>query len=393
MRDSTDDRLLDECIRRLSPSDAAMLMPRFRSALERYALAPPLLYSIATLCLQYGYTELWEYYDRLAFTLPHVAHEDFYFRAQAKIRRGDWSGWADREARLISPHEATIWQPHFREMQWTTRAWDGKESIQGKVLLVVADGGFGDCLQMLRYVPHLAALAGSLLIAVRPEMRSLVQSNFGHLVTVTSIDEPPSIPFQRYVWLMSLPALIGFIPRFKPLCPPSPLCLDGLPADGLRVGLCWAGTSHHPNDRDDNLRSLTLDDLTPFFGLEYVRWYSLQVGRWASNAADHPNIVQPPMPISTFAESANLVAALDCVVTIDTSVAHLAGSLGVPTLVLLTWLPEFRWGLASETTAWYPSLRLLRQSSPGDWPGVVSRVLARLSAHRTTGYTGVAASA
>lgn len=273
-------------------------------------------------------------------------------------------------------------------MQWTTRAWDGVEPIQDKTLLAIANGGFGDCLQMIRYMPRLAAIAGSLIIAVRPQILSLVEHNFGRIATVVSTERLPLIPFQRYVWMMSLPALIGSIPAFDALRTPS--ATPAAPREGrLRVGLNWAGTSHHPNDRDDNLRSITLDDLSPLLELEWVTWYSVQVGRWASDADHNARIVQPSTPIRSFEDSANLVAALDCVVTIDTAVAHLAGSLNVPTLVLLTWLPEFRWGLVSERTPWYPSLLLIRQTSPGDWPGVFDRTFQHLRAL----YTGAAASA
>jgi hypothetical protein len=377
--------LLDPCAERLSAADTDELLPRFQTAMARYHLSPPLLYSIATLCLQYGYDDLWQYYDRLALSLPHLTSEDFYFRAQARLRRGEWIGWADRETRLGSPHEATIWLPHLRELQWTTRAWDGKESLKGMTLFAIADGGFGDCLQMLRYIPELARAAKSLIIAVKPQIASLVEYNFGHVATVVPIDRSMILPCDRYVWMMSLPALCGHIPAFEPLRAPSPYSFNRFHRNGPRVGICWAGNSRHPADRTDNLRSLSLDDLAPIFTLANVEWYSLQVGRWAADAESCPPIAPPPIPIRTFADSANVIGALDYIVTIDTSIAHLAGSLAAPTFLLLNWLPEFRWGLRDETTEWYPSIQLIRQSAPGDWSGVAARLAARIYSAAATG--------
>jgi hypothetical protein len=372
------DQLLAHCLEHMTETDAANLVPRFQKALMRYRMAPPVLYSIAGMCRQYGYEALWRYYEDLALSLEHVSHEDRYFRGQAMVQHGDWVGWADREARLFSPYEAAIWQPHFRLMQWTTRAWDGKEFIGDKTLYAIADGGFGDCLQMLRYIPTLQARAASVIIGVRDDLASLVHYNFGGRVTVTDIDAPPAESYQRYVWMMSLPALVGSIPPFEKLRVPKPRVINESDPTVRRIGLCWAGHSLYPGDRPDEAHSITLDDLAQLFVLENIEWHSLQVGRWASDADRYPLIVQPERRLESFVDSANLIAGLDCVVTIDTSVAHLAGNLGVPTFLLLGWVPPWRWGSCGDTTPWYPSMRLVRQRVPGDWTDVVGRLLKQL---------------
>jgi hypothetical protein len=371
--------LLDECLSGMAPADAAILVPRFRNAMQRYRFAPPLLYSIAMLCLQYGYSSLCQYYEDLATSLPHRTHEDLYFRGQAKLRHSDWSGWNDREARLASPHEADIWLPHLRDLQWTTRSWDGSDDLRDKSMLVIADGGFGDCLQMLCYLDRLAHTAASLSVMVRPELELFVHYNFGSAASVTTLGEPcPRV--DRYAWMMSLPALLGTIPPFRPLRAPDPVRLPRPDGRRRQIGICWAGHSHFPGNLADGAHSITIGDLAPLFEVNATEWHSLQVGQWASQADQHPQLIRPAVPPSSFAETANLISSLDYVVTVDTAVAHLSGRLSRPTFLLLGWVPPWRWGSNIATTPWYPTMRIIRQPAPRDWAGVTNQLIDALSA-------------
>jgi hypothetical protein len=117
--------------------------------------------------------------------------------------------------------------------------------------------------------------------------------------------------------------------------------------------------------------------LAPLFRLDDTTWYSLQVGDREADATDCRSIYRPDPPLNTFADTAAVIAQLDYVVTVDTAVAHLAGSLGVPTYLLLPTAATWRWGLANDT-AWYPTMRLIRQQKPGDWTGAIHELLERL---------------
>jgi hypothetical protein len=368
--------LLDPCCNRVDGEHAAELMVRLRRALERYPVAPPLLYSMGLLCLQFGYIDLWEHYTTLALPLPHLTYQELVFRAEAKIRLGDWSGWDDREARIYNPREQAFVSPHARTMQWTTQFWNGDEDIGDKVLVVLTDGGFGDCIQMLRYVPELAHLAGRILLVVAAPCLELARYAVGDVSTVILPDQLHDFSFHRYVWLMSLPSVIGGLPQLSSL-DAAPLKGPATDARRPRVGLCWAGNSNQPIDPAAADRPLMLDDLAPVLHRRDASFHSVQVGRWASERDRYPWIAAPSTPLVSFLDTAKMLASLDSVITVDTAVAHLAGSLGVPTFLLLHCAGEFRWGM-DDVTPWYPSMRILRQPARGDWSSVVVRLSTQL---------------
>ena len=147
---------------------------------------------------------------------------------------------------------------------------------------------------------------------------------------------------------------------------------------GPRVGLCWAG---NPRYKADRKRSMQLRTLLPLLRNQRVSWISLQKGEAAGQIDDLPAGVFLWDGSSTerdLGETAALIAGLDLVITTDTSIAHLAGAMGKPVWILLPHLADWRWMQEIETTPWYPTARLFRQSSPGDWEGVLERVLAGL---------------
>lgn len=361
----------------LDPTSTSELEPLI-AAVTRDPSDPVLLYTLSIQCLQRGYPDQWRYYRDLAFALPHVTPLDLYLRGQAKIRSGDWSGWVDREARLYNPEE-----PHFRplavqQMRWSKGAWDGVEELTGRTLFVFSDGGLGDGIQMLRYLPVLAERADEIILAAQPPCVPFAQHNLGHLASVVIRDVPHPFEFHRYAWIMSLPALMGCMPPFVPFSAPRPVEYPATTDGRLRLALCWAGNTNHPRNRNDRFRSISLADLTPLLTREDVEWYSVQSGPWASDAHAYPSIVLPTDPMHNFAQTANVLAHMDAVVTVDTSVAHLAGSLGIPTFLILSTLADFRWE-TGETTPWYPSVQLVRQRVPGDWSTVVNTIMSRLT--------------
>lgn len=318
-------------------------------------------YHFAEMCRWYGHLDLWREAVEIALGLSHQSPEQLVERAHAKLLLGDWSGWRDRESRFFLGG-ATF--PYA--LRSIRERWDGGEDIVDRSLLVVSDGGFGDCIQMLRFLPWIEQLARSVTLALQPELVALVNANFPEIRTI-AIQDTVIESYDRYASVLSLPAMVGALPPFQALRAPSPARHAG-------VGLCWAGS---PLTQMELRQPLSLDAFAPLLDRGDARWYSLQIGPRAGELASYPTITAPPRPLTTFAETANLIAGLDAVVTVDTAVAHLAGSLGVPTLLLLHVVADPRWGSA-DTTPWYPSMRLIRQRRPGDWSSVIDELCVRI---------------
>lgn len=254
----------------------------------------------------------------------------------------------------------------------------------GTRVLVWSDQAVGDALQYLRFVPHLAAHGLAPVLHLPRALARLVQSLGADL----SQEGERPVAADRQIALGSLPWLLGIEgptgtwpgPYLAP--PPDG---PGLPPPtrpaSLSAGIVWAGSPLHANDR---ARSMTVADLAPLFTVPGVAWYSLQLGR--------PDEVRPAGAIDVapligdFADTAALLAGLDLLVTVDTSICHLAGALGVPTCLLLARRIDWRWIPGDGATGWYPSTIMFRQDHAGDWSGPVAQVrqrLAGLAAART----------
>jgi hypothetical protein len=150
----------------------------------------------------------------------------------------------------------------------------------------------------------------------------------------------------------------------------------------LRVGLVWSGRAQNSNDRN---RSVSLAQMAPLASIQDVRFFSLQKGPQASQAAEPPpgmDLVEVGSQLQDFTDTAAVVANLDLVISVDTAVAHLAGALAKPTWVLTPYTHHWPWLLDRHDSPWYPTMRLFRQTSPGDWDGVISRVVRALATFR-----------
>jgi tetratricopeptide (TPR) repeat protein len=292
----------------------------------------------------------------------------------------------------------------WREFEWRWR-WDGYtsrrrdcpqpqwrgEDIAGKTLLLHTEQGLGAIMQVARYAPLAAARGAAVVLEAPAELTRLFQTSFGTNVQVIRPDD--TVPsFDLHSPLMSLPTVFGTrldaIPWSGPyLRAPEDLIekwRQRLRADGagLRVGLSWAGRPTQANDRN---RSMSLEHFAGLAGLPSVRFYGLQTG----DAARQPippglEMTQLGGEFTDFADTAALMMNLDLIVSVDTAVSHLAGALGRPAWTLLTFAADWRYLLDRTDTPWYPTMRLYRQRSRGDWTGVVEAVredLARLSAH------------
>jgi tetratricopeptide (TPR) repeat protein len=290
-------------------------------------------------------------------------------------------GWAEYEWRLkCQPFESD------GLILDAVAMWQG-EPLPGKTLLVRREQGFGDTLQFLRFVPELVQRGARVLLDVNPELADLAMT-VAPTIERVSRDRPlPHVDY--YTNLMSLPFRLGVALGDLPgptayLTADVALCADWTSrvaaASGLRVGLVWAGNPRHRNDRN---RSCKLSELAALKEVPGVSWFSLQKGEASAQKAGGPfsDMVDLAPQLNSFSDTAAAIMALDLVIAVDTSVAHLAGALGRPVWLMLPFAPDWRWLLGREDTPWYPSARLFRQVMLGDWHGVaasVARALAKL---------------
>ena len=184
-----------------------------------------------------------------------------------------------------------------------------------------------------------------------------------------------SLPAVLKVDLATLPAEVPYL-GIPALVPNRGAIAELLTASegSLRVGLAWAGSPKHRRDRDRSLPPGLLDRLAC---LPEVAWHGFQLG--ASGQPVLPRYTDLAPLLGTFADTAYALAAMDLVISVDTALAHLAGAMGIPTFLLVTYVPDFRWMLQREDSPWYPTLRIYRQERPGDWESVVQRLVGDLA--------------
>ncbi|HTX50330.1 MAG TPA: tetratricopeptide repeat-containing glycosyltransferase family protein [Caulobacteraceae bacterium] len=268
--------------------------------------------------------------------------------------------------------------------------WAG-EDLTGKAILVHGEQGFGDALQFVRYASPLASKAARVTLRVDPALERLFRSVPG--VDVATSYDPAAYDF--HIPLMDLPRVVGTtlatIPGATPYLVADPADVAawsgrlGALGPGRRVGLVWAGKSraHDPAAfAIDKRRSLRLAQLAPLATTPGVRFYSLQKGEPAAEAAEPPpclDLVDLTPELADFADTAALIQNLDLVISVDTSVAHLAGALGKPVWVLSRFDGCWRWLNGREDSPWYPTARVFHQRIRGDWEEVIARVAEELS--------------
>jgi len=318
-----------------------------------------------------------------------------YNLALTRLRLGDWQrGWPQYEARwrFCEVHRA----PRiFKQPRWRG------EPLEGRRVLLYAEQGLGDTIQFCRYTTLVAARGGVPILQVQPAVERLMRS-----LPVVPCDQaeiaqlgerPPE--FDLECPLLSLPAVFGTrietVPRpgaylgadpefaAEKLAEIQDVWSYSLPSHPglrpLRIGLAWSG---NPRYKADAQRSMHLRTLLPLLRLRGITWVSLQKGTAADQLADLPGDIfvwDGARRDKNLAETAALASTLDLIVTTDTCIAHLAGAIGKPVWILLPHLSDWRWMQEVETTPWYPTARLFRQRTPGDWAGVVVRVMWELS--------------
>ncbi|MFT4121046.1 tetratricopeptide repeat protein [Bradyrhizobium sp.] len=280
-----------------------------------------------------------------------------------------------RQCKMLSDGDPTFSEPE----------WQG-EPLDGRTLLLFAEYGLGDALHFVRYLPMVTARGGTIILQVQPALASLLRTLPGVTVVARGVPLPP---FDLQLPLMSLPRLFGTtlhnIPADVPYLEADPAkvarwraALAGVKQ--LKVGVVWAGNPKHKGDRQ---RSLSAEAVLPRLVMPGVQFYSLQKEPRPEDgpvlAALGDDIIDLAPTLGDFSDTAAAVAALDLVIAVDTSVAHLAGALGRPVWMLTPYALDWRWLRDREDSPWYPTMRLFRQRRPREWDDPLMRLSAALA--------------
>lgn len=268
-----------------------------------------------------------------------------------------------------------------------------EEDLTGRQILLFYEQGYGDTIQSIRYINKVAELAAKTTVWIQKPLERLLSTNTQDAFSVCTNGrklDPKEFDFACSVF--SLPAKfnssIETIPNHVPYLYASRDVamkwrekISKSAGNRYKVGVVWAGNPEHSDDRN---RSIPLALFRRLFAVDGVYWISLQVGEQVHELAKLPGcIFDCSGELVDFAETAGVIENLDLVIAVDTAVAHLAGAMGKRTWLLLPYRPDWRWGLESENSPWYPTMRLFRQNRIGDWQEVLERVKAALE--RTVG--------
>jgi tetratricopeptide (TPR) repeat protein len=345
--------------------------------------ARPLTNKAAVLTELYRFDEAAATYERAIAADPNYA-EAAWNLALLQMLRGDFeAGWRGREVRWRIPELAETY-PKFSGPMWL-----GEESVAGKTVIVCQDEGLGDAIQFARYVPLLASHGARVILIVDPPLCPLLSRLQGVSLCLPKLPGTALPPFDFHVPIDSLPL------AFKTTCDNVPASESYLPPpdadqvrtwesrlgphERLRVGLVWSGNPKHRNDHN---RSISLREMSRILDID-ATFVSLQNSPRPQDAdflRERGEIVDLSRHMTDFTETAALVSCLDLVLTVDTSVAHLAAALGRPTWILLPHTPDFRWLLHRDDNPWYPTVRLFRQTQTREYDSVLDRVRTELTA-------------
>jgi tetratricopeptide (TPR) repeat protein len=319
---------------------------------------------------------LFSYKNALALK-PDYAEAHWNY-ALNRLRLGDLkTGWVESEWRWKCP------ALQLQQRDFVQPLWLGAEAIEDKVLLLHSDQGLGDAIQFLRYVPLVAARGARIVLEIDRALHELCSGQPGSARIIPKGDALPAFDF--HCPLSSLP--LAFDTTLNTIPQATPYLSAGDNAGSWkqrlgsmkspRIGLVWAGNPNHNNDRN---RSIPLEMLYPLLNVE-AQFFSLQKEVRSSDRAilrDAAEIIDLGQELGSFVETAAIIENLDLLISVDTSVAHLAGALGRPVWILLPYVPDWRWQLIRTDSPWYPTARLFRQSETRDWPSVVDQAVAAL---------------
>lgn len=334
------------------------------------------------------FDEAFASFDRAVALKPDLA-DAHWNAALFRLLTGDFArGWAAREwgrqCRAVG----------FVERSFDVPLWLADAPLAGKTILLHSDEGLGDTIQFARYATLVAAQGARVVLEVDAVLQPLLSGLNGVAQCLArGIDAVPAIDY--HCPLSSLPLAfatgldtIPAVPRYLPPAPAERLAAWEQRLgrhDKLRVGLVWSGNPAHLNDHN---RSMPLATLEPLLDRD-VRFISLQKEPRPHDKVQlerRSDILDLTAEIRDFVDTSALIDSLDLVITVDTSVAHLAGALGKPTWIMLPYTPDYRWLLGRDDSPWYPNVRLFRQDARRDYVDVVARIAEALVA-QAAGFT------
>jgi tetratricopeptide (TPR) repeat protein len=311
--------------------------------------------------------------------------------ALAQLLKGDYkTGWANHEVRLSLTERKSVYALTHKLFEVIPQ-WDGKSSLLGKNLLVMHEQGFGDTIQFVRYVKILLQQGIHVAVYISDALERLFRTLPSEIKLVKYSDKLPNC--DAAYPMMSLPLALGTDTVAQIPAYPSYLSATTedtakwrqflqqkalVVAPKLRVGLVWAGNPEHAGDRK---RSIPLTTLASLLELKEIQFVSLQKGGKPEDLARLENdfrIINAGQECEDFADTAAVIANLDLVISVDTSVLHLAGALGAPSWALIAYAPDWRWLQHRDDSPWYPGMRVFRQQQNRDWPGLMATVKAEL---------------
>jgi tetratricopeptide (TPR) repeat protein len=335
----------------------------YRAAESRGFCIPPVYNNLGAIHRQLGENKQAMKLFEKALSLDPQFDLARFNLAMMELLTGNFAdGWAGYETRWKARN---LIQP----TRYAQRGiWEGEE-VAGKRFLIDSEQGFGDSIQFARFIPVISARGARTILITHPELRRLLK-------TVPCLDEilsqPQELPqFDLQCPMMSLPQRLGTTLETIPLSIPYVF-------PDAEVGLCWWG---NPTHADDQRRSISLEALAPLGAVADTWLCSLQKGPAARQAATPPpgmQIADWTSELNDFADTAALVANLDLVIACDTAVAHLAGAMGKPIWLMLPHVADWRWMVDRDDSPWYPTMRIYRQESAGDWAELGEQVAAEL---------------
>ena len=335
----------------------------------------------AALNMAQSYDEAIECYNKTIELAPDYA-EAYYSRGISYLSCGRFAeGWDDYQWRLKTAG-TKIQLP--RDKPW----WRG-EYFQGKTLLVQSEQGFGDSIQFVRYLPMVKDRGGAVILAEKPELIDLFRDLDGidDLAGVKELEDG-AVKYDLYVPLLNLPGIFNTtadniparIPYLFAKEPKVAYWRNKIATDAFNIGLTWAGNPIHTNDHN---RSCDLKNFTPLAEIKNVKLFSLQKGPGIEQIKDWPGdteLIDLGRKFEDFTDTAAAIENMDMVISVDTSVLHLAGAMAKTAWALIPCNSDWRWMMERQDSPWYPTMRLFRQKSPGCWTDVFARVKKELQA-------------
>jgi len=379
---------LGAALHRLGEAEEAVAA--YATALALQPAAPPpvaasLIANLATsLCALNRHAEALPHFEQALGLAPAQADAAWNY-GLALLTLGRFAeGWPYHERRLEQPYKRVLERGGLP-------MWDGNAPLAGKRLLVQIEQGFGDLFQMARYLPVLQGRGASCVVHASETFHALLARSFPGVAFLPMEIPPPAADYRLPT--MSLPFVLktateADIPRTVPYLAPDPEKAEAWSArivarsESRRrpVGLVWKGNPEHVDDRN---RSASVKAFAPLLDRDDLLWVILQKGETEAERAflrGRRNVLLPePGEIATYDDTAAAMAALDLVITVDSSPAHLAGGLGRPLWLLLPFSADWRWQTGRDDSPWYPTARLFRQEKRRDWAGLVARLGEALS--------------